>query len=309
MSPVQPAARAVGFIGLGRMGSRMAMSLARAGFSLTVYDRVVDSSRPFAAAGVTVASSPADVASRSDVIITMVPDSAAVEAIVLGESGVLDSLRPGAVLIDMSTIDPNVSRKVAAAVRERGGHMLDAPVSGSIALAEQGQLSIIVGGDPAVCDSVRDVLLKIGSRITHAGPNGAGASLKLAVNIVGGLTMQALAESIVLAERAGVSPAVTVDVLSNSALASPFLKYKAAQLLEPLAPAAFTTAMMQKDFGLVLQMAREVGVPVPATAVASEVVTMACALGFGAQDFAAVAEVIRTLSGTVRPTKADTGNE
>jgi 3-hydroxyisobutyrate dehydrogenase-like beta-hydroxyacid dehydrogenase len=214
----------------------------------------------------------------------------------------LNSLRPGAVLIDMSTIDPRVSRQVAAAVRERGARMLDAPVSGSIGLAEQGQLSIIVGGDAEVCESVRDVLLHIGSRITHAGPNGAGTSLKLAVNVVGGLTMQALAEGIVLAERAGVSPAVTVDVLSNSALASPFLKYKAAQLLQPLAPAAFTTAMMQKDFTLALQLAREVGVPLPAAATANEVITMARGLGFGEQDFAAVADVIRALSTPVART-------
>jgi 3-hydroxyisobutyrate dehydrogenase-like beta-hydroxyacid dehydrogenase len=305
----QSGARTVGFIGLGRMGGRMAMNLARAGFSLTVYDRVREHALSLAEAGATVASSLAEVASRSEVVITMVTDSAAVEAIVLGDSGLLFSLRPGAVLIDMSTIDPRVSRKVARAVRARGAHMLDAPVSGSTALAEQGQLSIIVGGDQRVCESVRHVLLKIGSRITHAGPNGAGASLKLAVNVVGGLTMQALAESIVLAERAGVSPAVTVDVLSNSALASPFLKYKAAQLLQPLAPAAFTTAMMQKDFTLALQMASDVGVPLPATATANEVITMARGLGLGEHDFAAVADVIRTLSGPARSTKADDVNE
>ena len=201
-----PMARAVGFIGLGRMGSRMAMSLLRAGFSLTVYDRDRDRAVPLADAGAAVAASPADVAGGSDVVITMVTDSAAVEAIVLGESGLLTSLRPGAVLIDMSTIDPAF----------RGGwrrrFMRAAPHARRTGLRKHGA----GGAGPVehhrrrrsrVCESVQDVLLKIGSRITYAGPNGAGASLKLAVNIVGGLTMQALAESIVLAERAGVPPA------------------------------------------------------------------------------------------------------
>jgi 3-hydroxyisobutyrate dehydrogenase-like beta-hydroxyacid dehydrogenase len=201
----------------------------------------------------------------------------------------------------MSTVDPKVSRQVAEAVQSRGAHMLDAPVSGSTMLAEQGTLSIMVGGEESVHERVREVLLKMGSRTTHVGPNGAAASLKLAVNIVIGVTMEVLAESIVLAERAGVTPEVAVEVLSNSAVASPFLKYKAPQLLQPLGPAAFTGSMMQKDLTMALQMAREVGVPLPATAVANEVLTMARSLGFGDHDFAAVTNVIRQLSGVSKP--------
>jgi 3-hydroxyisobutyrate dehydrogenase-like beta-hydroxyacid dehydrogenase len=295
-SAPRAAARHVGFVGLGRMGSPMAMNLLKAGFSLAVYARNPARTRALADAGATVASSLAELAGRSDVLVTMVSDSAAVQEIVLGESGLLGGLRPGTVLIDMSTIDPQVSRQVADAVRAHGGFMLDAPVSGSTGLAEQGQLTIMLGGDAAVYEGVRDVLLAMATRITHVGGNGAGASLKLAVNVVGGLTMQALAEGVVLAERAGVAPEVAVDVLSNSALASPFLKYKAAQLLQPLAPAAFTSAMMQKDFTLALALARRVGVPMPATAAANEMVTVARAMGYGEQDFAAVADVIRSLS-------------
>jgi 3-hydroxyisobutyrate dehydrogenase-like beta-hydroxyacid dehydrogenase len=171
--------------------------------------------------------------------------------------------------------------------------MLDAPVSGSTLLAEQGTLSIMVGGEESVHERVKEVLLKIGSRTTHVGPNGAAASLKLAVNIVIGVTMQVLAESIVLAERAGVAPEIAVEVLSNSAVASPFLKYKASQLLQPLGPAAFTVSMMQKDFTMALQMAREVGVPLPTTAVANEILTMARGLQLSDYDFAAVLNVIR----------------
>ena len=242
----------IGFVGLGLMGSRMALNLVRAGYPVIVYNRTPEKTRSLAEAGATVAGSLAEVARNSEIVITMVSDSAALQAVVLGPAGLLDSLQPGAVLIDMSTVDPKVSRQVAEAVRARGAHMLDAPVSGSTMMAEQGSLSIMVGGEESVHERVREVLLKMGSRTTHVGPNGAAASLKPAVNIVIGVTMQVLAESIVLAERAGVAPEIAVEVLSNSAVASPFLKYKASQLLQPLGPAAFTASMMQKDFTMAL---------------------------------------------------------
>lgn len=287
----------IGFIGLGIMGSRMALNLVRAGYPVTVYNRTPEKTKPLAEAGATVAGSLAEVARNSEIVITMVSDSAALQDVVLGPAGLLDSLQPGAVLIDMSTVDPKISRQVAEAVRMRGAHMLDAPVSGSTIMAEQGALSIMVGGEESVHERVREVLLKMGSRTTHVGPNGAAASLKLAVNIIIGVTMQVLAESIVLAERTGVAPEIAVEVLSNSAVASPFLKYKAPQLLQPLGPAAFTANMMQKDFTMALQMAHEASVPLPATAAANEVITMARGLGLGDHDFAAVTNVIRQLSG------------
>ncbi len=287
----------IGFVGLGRMGSRMALNLVRGGYPVIVYNRTPEKTGPLAEAGATVAGSLAEVARNSEIVITMVSDSAALQAVVLGANGLLNSLQSDAVLIDMSTVDPKVSRELAEAVRAQGAHMLDAPVSGSTMMAEQGTLSIMVGGEESVHEQVREVLLKIGSRTTHVGPNGAAASLKLAVNIVIGVTMQVLAESIVLAERAGVAPEIAVEVLSNSAVASPFLKYKAPQLLQPLGPAAFTASMMQKDFTMALQMAREAGVPLPATAAANEVITMARGLGLGDHDFAAVTNVIRQLSG------------
>ncbi|MBE7555816.1 MAG: NAD(P)-dependent oxidoreductase [Anaerolineales bacterium] len=287
----------IGFIGLGRMGSPMALNLVRAGYSVTVYNRTPEKTKPLAEAGAAVAGSLAEAASNAEIVFTMVSDSTALQDVVLGPVGLLDSLQPGSVLIDMSTVDPKVSRQVAEAVRARGAYMLDAPVSGSTMLAEQGTLSIMVGGEESVHERVREVLLKMGSRTTHVGPNGAAASLKLAVNIIIGVTMEVLAESVVLAQRAGVAPEIAVEVLSNSAVASPFLKYKAPQLLQPLGPAAFTASMMQKDFTLALQMARETGVPLPATAAANEVLTMARGLGLGDHDFAAVTTVIRQLSG------------
>ena len=286
----------IGFIGLGRMGSPMALNIVRAGNPLTVYNRTKEKTTPLAEAGATVADSPAAVAEVSDVIITMLSDSRALQEVVSGPDGLLNSMQPGSVLIDMTTSDPKISRQVAKAVQEQGSHMLDAPVSGSTALAEQGTLSIMVGGDEAIHERVRDILLTMGSRTTHVGSNGAAATVKLAVNIVIGVTMQVLAESVVLAEQAGVPREMAVEVLSNSVISSPFLKYKASQLLEPLGPAAFTINLMQKDFTLALEMARDVGVPLPTTATANEVVTMARGLGLGDYDFAAVTDVIKQLS-------------
>lgn len=286
----------IGFIGLGRMGHPMALNLIRAGYAVTVYNRTPDKTARLAEAGASVAGSPGEVAQSSEVIITMLSDSAALQAVVLGPEGLLTSLQPEAVLIDMSTVDPQVSRQVAAAVRGQGAYMLDAPVSGSTGLAEAGTLSIMVGGDEAVHQRVRNILLAMGSRTTHVGPNGAAAAMKLAVNIVIGVTMQVLAESVVLAEQSGIARATAIEVLTNSAVASPFLKYKAAQLLEPLGPAAFTATLMQKDFTLALDMARTVGVPLPTTAAANEIMTMARGLGYGDHDFAAVTHVIKHLS-------------
>ncbi|MCK6625293.1 MAG: NAD(P)-dependent oxidoreductase [Anaerolineae bacterium] len=287
----------IGFVGLGLMGSRMAMNLVRAGYAVTVYNRTPEKTKPLAEAGATVAGSLVEVAQNSEIVITMVSDSAALQSVVLGPGGVLEGLQPDSVLIDMSTVDPKVSRQIAEAVRAKGAHMLDAPVSGSTMMAEQGALSIMVGGEESIHERVREVLLKMGSRTTHVGPNGAAASLKLAVNIVIGVTMQVLAESVVLAERAGVAPEIAVEVLSNSAVASPLLKYKSAQLLQPLGATAFTTSMMQKDLTMALQMAREVGVPLPTTATANEIITMARSLGLGEKDFASVVTVIKQLSG------------
>jgi 3-hydroxyisobutyrate dehydrogenase-like beta-hydroxyacid dehydrogenase len=224
----------IGFIGLGRMGTPMALNLIRAGYPVTVYNRTKEKTIPLAQAGATVADAPGEAAQTSEVTITMLSDSAALQAVVLGPDGLLKSLQPEAVLIDMSTVDPKISRQVAEAVRSQGAYMLDAPVSGSTVLAEQGTLSIIVGGDEAIHQRVRDILLAMGSRTTHVGPNGAAAAMKLAVNIVIGVTMQVLAESIVLAEQSGIARETAIEVLSNSAVASPFLKYKAVQLLEPL---------------------------------------------------------------------------
>lgn len=291
-----PEKEKVGFIGLGRMGRPMALNIARAGYPLTVYNRTPAKAAPLAEVGATIVDSPAKVAQASQVVITMLSDSAALRAVTLGPDGVVNHLQPNAVLIDMSTVDPDTSREVALAVQSRGAHMLDAPVSGGTSLAEQGILSIMVGGDEAVHERVRALLLTMGNRTTHVGPNGAAAAMKLAVNIVAGVTMEVLAESVILAERAGIARETAVEVLANSAVASPLLKYKSAQLLEPLGPATFTAVLMQKDLTLALALARQLGVPLPATAASNEMLTITRGLGLGDYDFAAVTDVIKRLS-------------
>ena len=286
----------IGFIGLGRMGSRMAVNVAKAGYPLTVYNRDPEKTRPLLEIGASAAASPAEAARVSQVVITMVSDSDALYQVALGSEGVLEGLQPDAVFIDMSTVDPVITRNLAEETRARGGHMLDAPVSGSTALAEAGTLSIMVGGSEQIMARVNDILLSMGSRTTYVGPNGAAASMKLAVNIVIGVTMQVVAESVVLAERAGIPPEVAVDVLANSAIGSPFVKYKAPQLLEPAGPAAFTTELMQKDLSLAIEMARRLNVPLPTTAAANEMLTVARGMGLGERDFAAVVDIMRELS-------------
>ncbi|MDX1435484.1 MAG: NAD(P)-dependent oxidoreductase [Anaerolineales bacterium] len=286
----------IGFIGLGRMGSRMAVNVAKAGYPLTVFNRDPEKTRPLLEIGASAAASPAEAARVSQVVITMVSDSDALYQVALGSEGVLEGLQPDAVFIDMSTVDPVITRNLAEETRARGGHMLDAPVSGSTALAEAGTLSIMVGGSEQIMARVNDILLSMGSRTTYVGPNGAAASMKLAVNIVIGVTMQVVAESVVLAERAGIPPEVAVDVLANSAIGSPFVKYKAPQLLEPAGPAAFTAELMQKDLSLAIEMARRLNVPLPTTAAANEMLTVARGMGLGERDFAAVVDIMRELS-------------
>ncbi len=286
----------VGFVGLGRMGSRMARNILKAGYPLTVFNRTTEKMILLVEAGAARAVSLPELAHASAVIITMVSDSDALESVVLGPNGLLAGLGRETVLIDMSTVDPKTSKRVAEAVSTAGGHFLDAPVSGSVGMAEAGSLSIMVGGSPEVHDQVRELLLSMGARTLHVGPTGAAAAMKLAVNIVIGVTMEVLGESLVLAERAGVARATAVEVLTQSAIASPFLKYKGPQLLEPAGPATFTADLMQKDLTLALELGRRLRVALPATAASNEILTMARGLGLGDLDFAVVTDVLDRVS-------------
>ena len=284
----------VGFAGMGRMGVPMARNILRAGNELTVWNRTRERCLPLEQEGATVADTPAGLARGIDVLVTMVADAAAAEAVLCGPGGALAALRPGAIVLEMSTIGPFAARALAAEAAAHGAELLDAPVSGSTAFAEAAGLTAMVGGDPAAFERARPVLASMTKAQFYLGGSGAGATMKLAVNAIVALTNQAVAEALVLAESSGVSREDAYAVLAASAIASPFVQYKRAAFLDPdSSPVGFTTALMQKDLELALALARDRGVSMPATAAANEVLTLARSLGFGEGDLVRVADALR----------------
>ena len=280
----------VGFAGLGHMGLPMATRLADAGLPLTVWNRTASRAAPLAGRGVPVAGSLPELAAGSDVLITMLADGPAAQAV---WSALLPACRPGGVGVDMSTTGPAAAREIAAEAGRHGVAFLDAPVSGSTALAAQGTLITMVGGPADALDQVRPVLAALTARQVHIGPSGAGAAMKLAVNIMIAATNQAVAEALALAADAGITPASAYDTLAASAVSSPFLGYKRDAYLGGDAPVAFTTALMAKDLELALSLAGHAGLALPVAAAARRSLADACAAGHADADFSCVARLIR----------------
>jgi 3-hydroxyisobutyrate dehydrogenase-like beta-hydroxyacid dehydrogenase len=241
--------------------------------------------------------SPREVAERAGVVLTMVTNTKALEAVTSGPDGILAGLRPGKVYVDMSTVTPAASRALAARVRELGADMLDAPVSGSLSTLEEGKLSIMVGGDEATVEKVRPVLEAIGPKVTRVGDNGQAVLMKIATNLSLAVQMLAFSEGVLLAEKAGIERSLAVEVLTSSAIASPMVKYRGPFVLEQPAEAWFDVNMMQKDLLLALEAGRELDVPLPTTSVANEFLTAARAMGYAEKDFAVVFEVLAQMSG------------
>jgi 3-hydroxyisobutyrate dehydrogenase-like beta-hydroxyacid dehydrogenase len=284
----------VGFMGLGRMGSLMAANIARTGFPLTVYNRTVSVADEFVAAnGGSVAATPAHLAGSSDVLISMLADGDALIDIYSRAGGVLEGLKPGTVALDMGTSGPRAVGVVRDQVERAGGVLVDAPVSGSTPAAESGKLLIMVGGNEDQFEKVRPVLEAIGSPVM-VGPAGSAATLKLTVNsILYGLN-QALAEGVVLAEAAGVSPETALDVLARSAAGAPLVSYRKAQYLDPdRAPVMFTLDLSRKDIALALEQARVTGVSMPQLERTMETIEALIADGEGKRDMGFVVEGAR----------------
>jgi 3-hydroxyisobutyrate dehydrogenase-like beta-hydroxyacid dehydrogenase len=282
----------VGFIGLGHMGFPMAQRLAASGFRLVVWNRTPGRAAPLAAAGAALADSPAALAAGSDLVITMLADAAVVRAVLCGPGGVLPALRRGAIVVDMSTIGPAAAREIAAEAGTHGIGFLDAPVSGSVSLAEQGTLTVMAGGPRTAFDQARPVLAQVSKTQLYLGPQGAGAAMKLAVNILIAATNQAIGEALLVAGQSGIDQAAAYDTLASSAVASPFLAYKREAFLSPgTAPASFTTALMSKDLRLAMDVAGAIHLPV--TAAARQFLDACAAGGFADDDFACVARVLR----------------
>ncbi len=291
-------AKRIGFVCLGTMGLPMARNLLRAGHRLRAFDLDPARARMLADVGGATASSACDAARGAEVVITMLPASRHVEEAVLGSGGVLEGLEPGATLVDMSTIDPATTRRVEAAVRERGARMLDAPVSGGAIGAERGTLTIMVGGDAEVLDQLRDVLAAMGTNIVHCGPIGLGETVKLANQILGGTAMVAVAEAFAMGIRMGADPRVLLNVISQSTgncwmlrqAPVPGLTEEAA-VNRDFAP-GFMVDLMHKDLGLALQAADEHGLPLTLTAVAHQLYGLASRHGYGRLDVSAVARLL-----------------
>lgn len=291
----------VGFIGLGTMGRPMALNLLRAGHQLTVFDLAPAAVDRLVAAGAAAARSPREAASDREVVVTMLPASRHVEAAMFGDQGVVAGVARGAVVVDMSTIDPGTTKRVAAALAARGAAMLDAPVSGSSAGAEQATLTIMAGGEAEVLERVRPLLEAMGSNVIHCGPTGMGEAVKLCNNLVAGATVAAVGEAFALAERLGCDPQVLFDVMSKSSgncwalqTRPPVAGLVASAPAERDFAPGFMVDLMHKDLGLVMAAASELKVPLAMAAAAQQLYALASARGYGTSDFSAVFKVMET---------------
>lgn len=290
----------LGFVGLGVMGGRIARRLLDAGHRVTGYNRTASKAAWLVEAGMTLADTPRDVAEAADVTFSMVTNTAALRAVVEGADGVIAGLGPGKLYVDMSTVSPAESRETAAHVAETGARMLDAPVSGSVVTLEEGRLSIMVGGEPGDVDRAMPVLLDIGPKVTHVGGNGDAALMKIATNLNLAVQIVAFSEAILLAEKAGIARETAAEVLLNSVIASPMLRYRGPFVLEQPAEAWFDVNMMQKDLLLAQEAGRRHDVALPTTAVANELLTAARAMGLERHDYAIVFEVLARMAGIAR---------
>jgi 2-hydroxy-3-oxopropionate reductase len=254
----------IGFIGLGLMGKPMARNLLKAGFPLVVWNRTASRAEDLVREGAKLGASPAATATQADVLITIVSDPPAVEKILWGADGALLALRRGSVLIDSSTISPELARRAASACEERGVGYLDAPVTGGTWGAEKGELVFMVGGKSETLEKAKPVLEAMGKKIFHLGPNGAGQTVKLAMNLILALQVEALAEALALVTHAGVEGERLVEVMQASMARAAVLDVKAPLILKNEYPPSFPLRLMHKDIRLALELARQEGIALPA---------------------------------------------
>jgi 3-hydroxyisobutyrate dehydrogenase-like beta-hydroxyacid dehydrogenase len=289
----------LGFVGLGAMGSRLVRRLLAAGHAVTGYNRSPDKARALEPAGLKVAAVPREAAEGAAVVFSMVTDDPALRAVALGADGIVAGLGRDTVFVEMSTVSPAVTREIGEMVAARGATMLDAPVSGSTITVEQGQASIVVGGDTAALERVRPYLAVMGpGGITHVGALGVAKTMKIATNLGLAVQMLAFSEAVLLAEKAGITRATAVEALLKSVVASPMIKYRGPFVLGAMPREAwFHVGMMQKDLQLALDQGHASGVTLPTTALTQEWLSMARGLGLGERDFATVFDVLAGLSG------------
>ncbi len=260
----------VGLIGLGLMGRPMGANLLKAGYPLTVWNRTPARAAELVKQGAKLAASAREAAAASDVLFTIVSDPPALEEVLWGPHGAMEGLRRGTVYVDSSTVSPALARRIAAASGERGARFLDAPVTGGTWGAEKGELVFMVGGNAATLKEVEPILGAMGKRWFHLGPNGAGQTIKLAMNMILALQVQALAEALALVTSAGIAGEKLVEVMQSSMARSGVLDVKAPMLLKGDYTPSFPLRLMHKDLGLALDLANQMGTPLPATAAVRE---------------------------------------
>jgi 2-hydroxy-3-oxopropionate reductase len=288
----------VGFIGLGIMGRPMAKNLMEAGYELVLQNRSPEKAEELAEEGnATAARSPREVAEACDLVITMLPDSPDVEAVVAGEGGVLEGIRDSALLVDMSTISPVVTEELAAKVREKGASMLDAPVSGGDVGAIEGALSIMVGGSKEDFERARPLFDVMGKVATHVGPIGAGQVVKACNQIVVALTIEAVSEALVLGSKGGVAPEKILDVLGGGLAGNKVMEVKREKMLEHSFDPGFRIELHHKDLGIALAAGREYGVTLPVTAIVDQMLETLKMRGKGDRDHSAILTLIEESSG------------
>lgn len=287
----------IGFIGLGTMGAPMARNLLKAGFEVSVHNRTRDKELPLREAGAKRAASPQEAAQDAGVVITNVSDTPDVEAVVLGEQGALSGMKAGSVLVDMSTISPITTRRIAEALAEKEVDMLDAPVSGGSEGAEKGTLSIMVGGEADVVERLRPVLNALGSTVTHVGAVGSGQVTK-AINqtIIAG-TYAAVAEGLMMGLAAGIDIEAAHRAVSSGAAGSWILTHRGGNMINSDYPLGFRTRLHRKDLGIALETARSLGVPMPVAAYVEQIETSLVKRGYGDEDVSNVARMVREAAG------------
>ena len=289
----------LGFVGLGAMGQLIVPRLMAAGHSVTGWNRSRDKAVTLVEGGMLWADTPREVAEQSELVFSIVTDAKAVKAVALGADGIVAGLAKGNIFIDMSTIEPDESRGVAAEFAKAGRIMLDGPLSGSPVTVIQGNASIMIGGDEAAYERVKPVLLAIGPKVTRIGGNGLACQMKIAVNLLLMVEVIAFGEAVALAEKGGVNRDVALDAMLKSVAASPVLGYRGPFILDgkmPQVPLADVT-LQQKDMLLALNLGRTLGSPVPLAAAANEMMNACRGLGIDGNDFVVAHQVYRRLGG------------
>jgi 3-hydroxyisobutyrate dehydrogenase-like beta-hydroxyacid dehydrogenase len=287
----------IGFVGLGTMGGGMARNLLAKGHALTVWNRSAERTAPLAAAGATVAASPAALAAACDLVMVCVSDTADVEQVSGGPEGILAGITPGSLVIDHSSISPAATRRLAEAAAAREAHWLDAPVSGGSEGAARGTLSIMVGGDQDQLERARPYLQTYGTTITHVGPNGAGQLAKIVNQILVVVTQQGVGEALLLAQAGGLDLDTTIDAVKGGAAGSWMLANRGPQMARRDWRPGFTIDLQQKDLRLALEAADELGIPLPATALVFQLYRALQQRGLGGEGNHALVKALEEMSG------------